>query len=286
MIHGINIHKIYPWETWMYSAITELVIDFVRVDLNWNEIEFERGKWNPDFENMINTFTAKNVQMFGTLAYTPSWLSDNHRNPPPISEWEKFIITICNYYKGSKLKYLGIWNEPDLKDFWTGTIEQYIELVKLTSDILRDNHFECVGPETSNVGIGNEYLERVLREVADKFDIISIHQYRSTAGRTWDNVTGYDKKILCIKSHINGQKEIIRKYSDKPIWLTEFGFEAGEQAPIELKSFYEKSDNQIDATFLYHLRDFDTTSKQFGLMESTKYLHRNTYDIFKNRYGY
>src|SRR3990167_1570240 len=48
----------------------------------------------------------------------------------------------------------------------------------------------------------------------------------------------------------------------------------------------KKSSNQVDATFLYHLRDFDTTSKQWGLMESTKYLHRNTYNIFKNRYVY
>src|SRR3990172_3426198 len=89
MIHGINIHKIFPWETWMYSAITELGIDFVRVDLNWNEMEFERGKWNPDYEAMINTLTAKNVQIFATLAYTPAWLTDNFRKPPPISEWEK-----------------------------------------------------------------------------------------------------------------------------------------------------------------------------------------------------
>jgi len=284
MIHGINIHKIFPWETWMYSAITELGIDFVRVDLNWNEMEFERGKWNPDYEAMINTLTAKNVQIFATLAYTPAWLTDNFRKPPPISEWEKIIITICNYYKGSKLKYLGVWNEPNLSDFWLGSVDQYIEMVKVASDIFRDNHFQCVGPEVSPQG--NDYLHKILSQVSDKFDVISIHQYKATGGRTWDNITGYNKKILCFNHHETGQKEIIRQYSAMPIWLTEFGFETGEQAPIELKSFYEKSDNQVDATFLYHLRDFDMTSKQFGLMESTKYLHRNTYDIFKNRYGY
>lgn len=93
-----------------------------------------------------------------------------------------------------------VWNEPNLKVFWTGTQADYFQLYELTAHAIKqvDPTLKVGGPATAAAGWINEFLE-FARRTGVPVDFISTHTYgnlplniRETA-RTygWDNLAIY-----------------------------------------------------------------------------------------------
>src|SRR5258708_22923893 len=69
------------------------------------------------------------------LALCTQWVSSKpaegdpgHAAPPKdILDWRVNVRTVATRYKG-RIYYYEIWNEPNLKDFYTGSIERLVEL--------------------------------------------------------------------------------------------------------------------------------------------------------------
>ena len=86
--------------------------------------------------------------------------------------------------KRFRVRYWGVWNEPDLDVFWKGGLEAYLRLYDVTVRAVKavDPSLKVGGPET--VGWNPTWLEGLIRHAAQQrvpLDFLSWHMYDSTA---------------------------------------------------------------------------------------------------------
>jgi hypothetical protein len=88
------------------------------------------------------------VAYLPTLAFTAPWAEStpgNDKSPPKnVQDWEEFVEHVVARYNNPpfNLRYFQVWNEPTPKaGFWTGTEQQFIDLVYLpAAKIIRQHH--------------------------------------------------------------------------------------------------------------------------------------------------
>jgi Glycosyl hydrolases family 39/Concanavalin A-like lectin/glucanases superfamily len=86
--------------------------------------------------------------------------------------------------KRFRVRYWGVWNEPDLDVFWKGGLDGYLRLYDSVAAAVKgvDPALKVGGPET--VGWDAAWLEGVIRHAAQQhvpLDFLSWHMYDSTA---------------------------------------------------------------------------------------------------------
>jgi len=112
-------------------------------------------------------------------------------NAVPPADKQKFadvcLQTIKHYNAGWDhgfhygLDYFEIWNEPDIAEFWTGTVEDYIEMYAATATKIKqyDPSLNVGGPAVSNIfneSFINPFLDTVVARHLP-FDFLSYHLY-------------------------------------------------------------------------------------------------------------
>lgn len=114
-------------------------------------------------------------------------------NNPPLNfnKWAEVCKYVIRHYNDGwkdgfnyNIKYWEIWNEPDLKGFWNGTVDQYYELYKKTANTLKayNSSLKIGGPCTSSVYDKN-FTTKFLQYIADNsvpLDFYSWHMYADT----------------------------------------------------------------------------------------------------------
>ncbi len=89
---------------------------------------------------------------------TVFWWGGRGNPPSDFDTWKGLVDAfmkhcIARYGKEELYKwYFEVWNEPNLKGFWGGTMEQYFELYKVTATTVKNNDplFKVGGPATSS----------------------------------------------------------------------------------------------------------------------------------------
>lgn len=100
---------------------------------------------------------------------------------------EQFVKHLYERY-GQQINqwFFKVWNEPDLTNYWTGTIQQYCQLYDHSVQAIHkiNPNFKVGGPAVSDAGNGflKEFLEHVTRgnnyankQIGTKIDFISFH---------------------------------------------------------------------------------------------------------------
>ncbi|MDQ0226820.1 GH39 family glycosyl hydrolase [Metabacillus niabensis] len=193
---------------------------------NWRHIEKQKG--NFDFnrlDNLVNNAVKQNQDILLTLGQPPNWSTDgksssnygeNYNSIPPrdIEDWKSFVKVLGERYKG-KIKYYEIWNEPNLNDFYSGSINELVTLTKEANHILKsiDSEIKIVSPSPTGKTMGVEFLDQFLESGGGKYvDIIGVHLYV------------YPSEPEEMISLISKYKNIMKKNNveDLPIWNTEF----------------------------------------------------------------
>lgn len=114
-------------------------VTWQRFDIDWNDLEPEQGVFacgEPD--RCLAQAARLGVSVFATVAYTPRWASGrDDRTAPPRSgaAFVRFVRDAVRRYRG-KLHALGVWNEPNLREFYTGTREFYPRELLVCAGIL------------------------------------------------------------------------------------------------------------------------------------------------------
>jgi hypothetical protein len=85
--------------------------------------------------------------------------------------------------KRFRVRYWGVWNEPDLAVFWKGSFADYLRLYDVTARAVKsvDRRLKVGGPEV--VGWSPDWIEGLIRHAARQgvpLDFISWHMYDST----------------------------------------------------------------------------------------------------------
>ncbi len=139
---------------------------------------------------VVDAARARGLNIYATLAYTPGWANGElGTNVPPAdpADWYKFVYDTVSRYKDS-VKHWGMWNEPNLGQFFTGSQEQYVQdILRLGAQATRDADPTAfvLGPDLAHLESADceMWLYTVLKEAGDVIDVVTHHNY-SPSGRS------------------------------------------------------------------------------------------------------
>jgi putative glycosyl hydrolase len=145
----------------------------------------------------------------------------------------------------AKIKFWGIWNEPNVGVFWKGTQPQLVRIGKDAYSIIKaaDPGALIVSPEAAStsgqhaLNVAGDWLDRYLAAGGGAyFDVIGFHAGCNTLGE------GDHPAAECVIPIIRHIKENVAKYPEaagKPLWMTEgnWGSSADFKQPSDAGAF-------------------------------------------------
>ena len=203
----------------------------------WPDIEPSKGDWRFDtLDKDVSMAEQHNADVLLTLGVTPQWASAHPdvksgwqqpgltSEPLDLKDWRAFVQQVATRYKG-RIHAYEIWNEPNLKQYWVGNMDQMIDLVREAHDIVKgiDPTAIIVSPAaTTGGGIG--WLDDFLRKGGGRYvDVIGYHFYV------------YPQPPEAMVDLIQRVKQTLASNgaADKPIWNTEIGWAGPKPFPSE-----------------------------------------------------
>ena len=307
-----------------WDLITDAGFAWNRTDFEWFAIESKKGEFHWQREDdIVRNANEKGVNLFISLDYMPQWASASmdadpqvYKHGPLIEEqefldaWHDFFYNAMVRYRGpevknkegvggeyGQVKYWGIWNEPNLGQFWNGTQEQFADQIayysgrafaKFKKDFPTAEVYLC-GPELSTTTSQTE--EKIIswakdiRKAVEKggksvdsksnisIDVITMHQY-----------DGKDVPELRIEAMDRWHKLMTRStifggagYSKKlPYWITECGWPTADKKAVteEVQADYliqmynaAKERKWLDKLFWFSLFDGNDPHK-YGILKN------------------
>jgi hypothetical protein len=208
----------------------------------WPFLEPRKGQWR--FETLDKDWELANhhgVGLLLPLGLSPDWASSrpdeksayhpgNAAEPKDLEDWRNYVRTVASRYKGRIHNY-EIWNEPNLKEFWTGDVDQMIALTREASHMIHeiDPGATLVSPSATGPQ-GVDWLREFLAKGGGQYvDVIGYHFYVTPRPpETMVPLIGEVKRAM----EENG-------IGEKPIWDTETGWAAPKPFPSpELAAAY------------------------------------------------
>jgi hypothetical protein len=255
---GLNVHV--PSDPILEDVARNLEMRWVRIDFDWFRIQPEPGafRWEP-FDRAIDRAADLGLLVLATLSYTPAWASSNPAQPkisdPPASTgpWTEFVGRALARFR-DRVRHWQFWNEPNITDFWTGSMVQYrTEILEPAAAVARtvDPALAVVAPGLANLRNWRDWFREAL-QARDSIDVINHHSY-AASGR--EAIVNLDRDELQPSLRtLLGELGV----EDKPFWITETGrrSDAGNQA-----EYYEdvlivlQEKTWVDRVFFFHYTD-------------------------------
>lgn len=236
-----------------FSLMNEYGIRDMRVSIAWGDYETAKNYF-PDWsllDEKVRLAQEYGIELYPYICYSPSWatVDGTWRSPPlDLQDWYDFVYTVVTRYK-EEITYWELWNEGDNTDFWTGTWQEQLELVKVGAQAVKDANPSAI---TIFGGLTNKTPGHVntiyTSGVAEYIDVINIHYYYETWNpNPTENVYGVTKHVA----------DVIRRYGGKQeLWVAEVGYsnyveEDGRVSPwYSISHPYEKT-RQFQAVTFY-----------------------------------
>jgi len=220
---GINFIAPYqPWLALGYNSGARVV----RWQFNWRDIETTSGNFGwEQTDAQVAAWNRAGLEINAILHNPPDFMIDHGLVPKnlnaPYTSGDSSFARYCNRfaerYRGRIASY-EVWNEPDLTQYWGGSAEEYVALLKGCY-----RGIKAADPAVTVVMAGMAYTTnraftaaaiRLLAQDPDGpanhnfFDVMAIHMYSDP-----DNV--YKHTVAVRNTLINNG------LGGKPIWITE-----------------------------------------------------------------
>jgi polysaccharide biosynthesis protein PslG len=208
-------------------------LQWVRIDMGWSSFQ-ERCRscysdWYLDRANLVvDAARQRGLKVLITAWRTPAWANDGAGElAPPTSpaDFERFMAWLASQFRGRVSAY-EIWNEPDSRDFFTGSVDQYAALVRAAYPAVKstDPSAQVVlgGPINNNT----DWLRAVYRAGAGgSFDVLATHPYMGPTDLPPEapDLRGDNRYLLTHVAAVH-RLMVANGDGDKPIWFTEFGW--------------------------------------------------------------
>jgi hypothetical protein len=275
---GVNIHL----DSGPFVAkARDMGATWVRIDLSWDSIEAKKDEW--DFraaDAVIDNAKSLGLKTYATLAYSPAWACKHgsHNCVPEPESWKNFVRTVAMRYK-NKVDAFGIWNEPNLEEFWLGSAKQYVNvLLRPAAEVI---HKEApgvlvAGPDLAHLygarlGIQDFFTDLKKLDGDKSLDVLSHHLYGASDFK--DKIVGFRFGEVIYR---NGLVQILQKAGlwGRQAWITEIGLDSrdlGEDAQakgLAEQMEFLKSETWIKKAFIFHLADDGNGGPQWGLLRA------------------
>lgn len=194
----------------------------------WPQLEPRRGQWDfARLDRYVAMAKLTGVNLLLPLGLSPEWASarpgepsvyrpGNSAEPKNLTDWRNYVRTIAERYKG-RIRYYELWNEPNLRNFYTGSVEAMLHLAHETYAVLKqvDEQNLLAAPATTEGGKQLEWLDRYLAAGGGNYlDVLSHHFYVPREN---------PEAMLGVMDDIRG---LMKKHgvAHKPVWNTETGW--------------------------------------------------------------
>lgn len=194
----------------------------------WPNLQPQRGRWNfSTLDKYVDMADAAGVEILLPLGLSPTWASarpqepssyrpGNAAEPANLDDWRLYVRTVAERYKG-RIRQYEIWNEINLKGFYSGSLEALIEMTRIAYKEIKqvDPEAILVSPSVTGDGRNPEWLDRYLSMGGGQFsDVIGYHFYVPAKA---------PEAMLPLVERVQA---IMRKHGvgSRPLWNTESGW--------------------------------------------------------------
>lgn len=256
---GLNVHV--PDDSILDAVARDLGIGWVRVDFDWYRIQPEPAHfdWEP-LDRVIDQSERLGLEVLATLGYTPAWASSRPASPsiadPPADTrfWTDIVRLALERFRG-RVRHFQFWNEPNIREFWNGTMLQYrTGILEPAAQLARsvDPSLRIVAPGLANLRDWRDWFRETMK-ARDSIDVVNHHNY---AGSGREAIADLERDRFLQPSLLTLIRE--EGVADRPFWLTETGrrSDAGNQ-----QEYYEdvlvvlQEKAWVNRVFFFHYTD-------------------------------
>ncbi|MEW5739454.1 MAG: beta-galactosidase [Myxococcota bacterium] len=282
------------------QLMAQLGVRSARLDFNWFDFEPQQGQFSWGYlDDVMMHARANGLSIYATVAYTPKWASSapncmqfgpnetakcENKRPASVQAWTNAVTQVVTRYRG-QVECWGIWNEPNLRTFFDGTMDQFVNEIFLPAAAAiraADPGGKICGPELAGLTASSNWngnqgtcafgqcirngwerdLAQLLQRVGSHIDIITHHFYKADGaalmqamldGETVAGVLTHDSLKHVIESNGGANKEV---------WLTETGWEHPPQGGTSLADIatrivdvYAKQEEVCAGTYAASMND-------------------------------
>jgi hypothetical protein len=161
-----------------------LRVHYLRCAFSWNGIEPERGKFHFEFwDTLVDEASRAGITLIPYVAYTPKWAANSDKEfwehpPADPNDYARFMRTIAQHYRG-KIRHWELWNEPDNREYWNGSPDQFATTIIAAAKAVRE-----VAPEDVLVlggmsrGAADFFNVLISKYHLDQYvDVLALHAY-------------------------------------------------------------------------------------------------------------
>jgi hypothetical protein len=157
---------------------------YLRCAFSWNGIEPEPGRLEWRFwDQLVDEAERAGIELIPYVAYTPAWAAreprEFWRQPPRDPElYARVVFEAVRRYRG-RIRAWEIWNEPDLAEYWQGSVAEFAALVRRAAAAMRRADPDAVivlGGMSRPVG---PFLHALLEthRIDRWVDVVAMHAY-------------------------------------------------------------------------------------------------------------
>ena len=173
-----------PFDSNIARLLQQCNISAIRIFVGWDRVKTpnDLSSMFNRLDQVVESCKRYNLKIIPVLAYSPSFaltsiqLNDGDKGPPDTIIWRQFVSEFAKRYASFFSEY-EIWNEPNVKKFWRGTVEQYLELVKIAKNEIKKHRKDAKIISGGLSGVSSRWATSLTRDTAD-IDIFSVHPYR------------------------------------------------------------------------------------------------------------
>jgi len=249
--YGANTFLSKEVESWKREKTVTMMADaglgWMKQQFPWSEIEPKQGRFWDDkynqnswdkYDRIVDLAEKNGIRVIARLDNTPDWARGPNTTPqtPPTDpdRFADFVVAFIMHYKG-RVQYLQIWNEPNLKAEWGGSLDSVAY-----ATMLRKVYTKAKAADPTVVILSAPLAQT--REEGDRGlnELIFLQQlYDAGFGNSFDilmaNGYGFDQppdappdpQILNLR-RVELLRAIMERNgdADKPIWLNEYAWNA------------------------------------------------------------
>ncbi len=212
----------YPRTETEGEILESLGAEYIRMEVKWSTVEPQEGHW--DFSNynpVVECASTSGRKIIFLLVYDHPRIRPQNSKTPHITqsgipEFLTYIERVHQQYGHVAAGY-EIWNEPNLKRFWSGSRQEFFALAKAASA-----HLKKIAPGVP-VGVGSIQLSPWVSGHSWVKQLIAAGCMEHADALT---VHSYGKWIPSLATEIARTRRMLDKAGcqDRQIWITETGF--------------------------------------------------------------
>jgi len=220
------------------SSVTSGVAGSIRLwdaGVTWRDIETSPGVFDfTRLDNMVGAAQAKNVEVTLVLGMTPDFYGGATAYPSDLGAFTRYVTAVVQRYRSVNGKRgiaaYQVWNEANVKNFWTGSPLQMAHLTKATWNAVKavDKGALVIGPAMAarigeqTRGIGLFYYARINGIPVWRYlDAISLNLYPLDR---YGSELGTPERSMTLLANAKKQMALRGVPMTKPIWNTEVNY--------------------------------------------------------------